>query len=107
MDEARALAHALCSSSVSCVSLLCSMSECFNVLVGCSHARGMWLGMRLVYAACAVAFVAGVTGAGCYCLKSLYAQTHNTLVRYEIIIFYCKQPATITLIYTQGMKQKA
>ena len=80
MDEARALVHALCSSNVCLVSLLCSMFEYFNVLVGCGHARGMQLSMRLVYTACAVAFVAGVTGARCYCPKLLYAHTHDTLV---------------------------
>ena len=90
MDEARALVHALCSSSVSCVSLLCSMFECFNVLVGCRHAGGKWLGTQPVYATCAVAFVAGVTSARCYCPKSLFAHTHDTLVQYEITILCCK-----------------
>ena len=55
----------------------CYMFECFNVLVGCKHAQGMQLGTRLVYAACAMAFAAGVTNAGCYCPKSLYAHTHT------------------------------
>ena len=38
MNEACALVHALCSSSVSHVSLLCSMFECFNVLVKYGYA---------------------------------------------------------------------
>ena len=73
MDEARALVRALCNSSVSRVSLLCSKFQCFNFLVGRGHARGMRLGTRLVYAACGVAFVAGVIGAGWHCPKTLYA----------------------------------
>ena len=73
MDEARALVHALCSSSVSCVSLLCSMFQCFDFLVGRGHARGMRLGIQLVYATCGLAFVVGVIGAGWRCLKTLYA----------------------------------
>ena len=77
MDEARALVHALCSNSVSHVSLLCCMLECFNVLVGCEHARGMQLGTQPMYAMCVVAFVVGVTGAGCFCPESLYVHTHN------------------------------
>ena len=60
MDEAHALVQALCSSSVSRISLLCSMFECFNVLVGCGHARGMRLATWPVYATRAVAFVADV-----------------------------------------------
>ena len=73
MDEARALVHALCNSSVSRVSLLCNMFQCFDFLVGRWHARGMWLGTQPVYAACGVAFVADVTGAGWRCPKTLYA----------------------------------
>ena len=57
MDEARALVRALCNSSVSRVSLLCSMFQCFDFLVGRGHARGMRLGTRPVYATCGVAFV--------------------------------------------------
>ena len=73
MDEARALVRALCNSSVSCVSLLCSMFQCFHFLVGRGHARGMQLGTRSVYAVCGVAFVASVTGARWRCPKTLYA----------------------------------
>ena len=73
MDEARALVRALCNSSVSRVSLLCSMFQCFDFLVGRGHARGMQLCTRPMYAACGVAFVAGVTGAGWRCPKTLYA----------------------------------
>ena len=64
MDETRTLVHALCSNSVSRISLLSSMFQCFNFLVGRRHARGMQLGTQLVYATCGVSFVAGVTGAG-------------------------------------------
>ena len=38
MDEARALVNALCNSRVSRVSLLCSMFQCFDFLVGRGHA---------------------------------------------------------------------
>ena len=79
MDEARALVHALCSSSVSRISLLCSMFECFNVLVGCRHAQGMRLSMRLVYATCGVAFISSVTGARWRCPKTCYI--HKQLTR--------------------------
>ena len=41
MDEARTLVRALCNSNVSRVSLLCSMFQCFDFLVGWGHARGM------------------------------------------------------------------
>ena len=78
MDEARAFGHALCNSSVSRVSLLCSMFQCFNFLVGRGHARGMRLGTWSVYAACGVAFVAGVTGAGWRCPKTLYARKQRS-----------------------------
>ena len=78
MDEARALVHALCSCNVSPVSLLCSMFQCFDFLVGRGHTRGMRLGTRLVYATCGVAFVAGVTGAGWRCPKTLYAHKQCT-----------------------------
>ena len=77
MDEARALVHALvhalCNSSMSRVSLLCSMFQCFDFLAGRGHARGMRRGTRPVYTACGVAFVASVTGAGWRCTKTLYA----------------------------------
>ena len=78
MDEARALVHALCSSNVSRVSLLCSMFQCFNFFVGWGHAQGMRLATRPVYAACGVAFVAGVTGARWRCPKRLYAHKQCT-----------------------------
>ena len=80
MDEAHALVRALCNSSVSRVSLLCSMFQCFDFLVGRGHVRGMWLGTRLVHATCGVAFVAGVTGAGWRCPKTLYAHKQCTRV---------------------------
>ena len=78
MDEACALVRALCNSSVSCMSLLCNMFQCFDFLVGRGHARGMQLGTRPVYAACGVTFVAGVTGAGWRCSKTLYAHKQRT-----------------------------
>ena len=78
MDEARALVHVLCSSNVSRVSLLCSMFQCFDFLVGRGHARGMQLGTRSVYTACGVAFVAGVPSAGWRCTKTLYAHKQRT-----------------------------
>ena len=78
MDEARTLVHALCCNSASRISLLCSMFQYFNFLVGCGHARGMQLGTRPVYAACGVAFIAGVSGAGWRCLKTLYAHKQCT-----------------------------
>ena len=62
------------NSSVSRVSLLYIMFQCFDFLAGRGHARGMRLGTRSVYAACGVAFVAGVTGAGWRCPKTLYAR---------------------------------
>ena len=74
MDEARALVRALCNSSVSRVSLLCSMFQCFHFLVKRGHARGMRLGTWPVYATCGVAFITGVTSAGWRCPKTLYAQ---------------------------------
>ena len=58
MDEARALVRSLCNSSVSRVSLLCSMFQCFDFLVGWEHAQGIRLGTWPMYAACGVAFVA-------------------------------------------------
>ena len=73
MDRAHALVRALSNSSVSRVSLLCSMFHCFDFLVGWGHAQGMRLGTQPVYAVCGVAFVAGVTGAGWRCPKTLYA----------------------------------
>ena len=78
MDEAHALVRALCNSSVSRVSLLCNMFQCFDFLVGRGHARGMQLSTQLVYAACGLAFVVGVTGAGWRCPKTLYAHKHRT-----------------------------
>ena len=89
MDEACALVLALCNSSVSCVSLLSSMFHCFHFLVGRGHARGMRLGTRPVYAACGVAFVAGVTGAGWCCPKTLYARKQRNAIK-QIILFCCK-----------------
>ena len=74
MDEAHALVRALWNSSVSHVSILCSMFQCFHFLVGWGHARGMRLGTRPVYAMCGMAFVAGVTGAEWCCPKALYAR---------------------------------
>ena len=64
-----------CATAVSPVPLLCSMFQCFDFLVGRGHARGMRPGTRPVYAACGVAFVAGVTGARWRCPKMLY--THK------------------------------
>ena len=78
MDEAQALVRALCTSSVSPVSLLCSMFQCFHFLVGREHAGGMQLGTWPVYAVCGMAFVAGVTGAGWRCPKTLYAHKQRT-----------------------------
>ena len=78
MEEARALVHALCSCSVSLVSLLCNMFQCFDFLVGQGHAPGMRLGTRSVYAACGVVFVAGITVAGWRCPKTLYAHKQHT-----------------------------
>ena len=78
MDEARILVHALCNSGVSHVSLLCSMFQCFDFLVGPGHVRGMQLGTRPMYTACGVAFVAGVTGARWRCPKTLYAHKQRT-----------------------------
>ena len=57
---------------------LCSMFECFNVLVGCRHAQGMQLCTQPVYAACSVAFIASVTGAGWRCPKTLYIHKQCT-----------------------------
>ena len=73
MDEARALVRALWNNSVSRVSILCSMFQCFHFLVGRGHARGMRLGTRPVYAACGVAFVPGVTSAA-WCCPKMYAR---------------------------------
>ena len=78
MDEAHALVCALCNCSVSPVSLLCSVFQCFDFLVGRGHARGMRLGTQPVYAACGVAFVACVTGAEWRCPKTLYAHKQCT-----------------------------
>ena len=78
MGEARALVYALCSCNVSFVSLLCSMFQCFDFLVGRGHAQGMQLGTRPVYGMCGVAFVAGVTGARWHCPKTLYAHKQRT-----------------------------
>ena len=89
MDEACALVLALCNSSVSCVSLLSSMFHCFHFLVGRGHARGMRLGTRPVYAACGVAFIASVTGAGWCCPKTLYARKQRNAIK-QIILFCCK-----------------
>ena len=87
MDEARALVRALCNSSVSRVSLLCSMFQCFHFLVGRGHARGMRLGTRPVYAACGVAFVADVTGAGWRCPQTLYAcKQRNDVIRNNTLL---------------------
>ena len=80
MDKAHALVHTLCSSSASCLLLLCRMFQCFNFLVGRGHAQGMRLDTRPVYAECGVAFVAGVTGAGWRCPKTLYAPKQCTRV---------------------------
>ena len=56
---------------VPCATAVCLVCRyfvaCFNVSIswlGGGHARGMWLGTQRVYAACGVAFVVGVTGAG-------------------------------------------
>ena len=89
MDKACALVLALCNSSVSCVSLLSSMFHCFHFLVGWGHARGMRLGTRPVYAACGVAFIASVTGAGWCCPKTLYARKQRNAIK-QIILFCCK-----------------
>ena len=78
MDDARALVHALCNSNVSRVSLLCSIFQCFDFLVGWGHARGMQFGTQLVCATCGVAFVASVTGARWHCPKTLYANKQHT-----------------------------
>ena len=78
MDEARALVRALCNSNVSRVSLLCSMFQCFDFLVGRGHAQGMRLGTWPVYAVCGVAFVVGVTGAGWCCPKTLNGHKQHT-----------------------------
>ena len=78
MDEARALVHALCSSSVSRVSLLCIMFQWFDFLVGRGHARGIQFRTWSVCATCGMAFVAGVTGAGWRCPKTLYAHKQRT-----------------------------
>ena len=78
MDEARALVRSLCSNSVSRVLFLCNMFQCFDFLVGWGHARGMRIGTWPVYTTSGVAFVAGVTGAGLYCPKTLYAHKHRS-----------------------------
>ena len=87
MDKARALVRALCNSSVSRVSLLCSMFECSDFLVGQGHARGMRLGTWLVYATCGVAFVAGVTSVGWRCPKTLYTcKQRNGVIQHNILL---------------------
>ena len=77
-DEARALVRALCNSSVSHMSLLCSMFQCFDFLVGQGHVWGMRLGTRPVYTASGMAFVAGITSTGWRCPKTLYAHKQRT-----------------------------
>ena len=87
MDEACTLVRALCNSNVSRVSSLCSMFQCFHFLVGRGHAQGIRLGTWPVYAACGVAFVAGVTGAGWRCPKTLYARKQcNGVIRNNILL---------------------
>ena len=86
MDEAHALVRALCNSSVSRVSLLCNMFS-VHFLVGRGHARGIGLGTWPVYAACGVAFVAGVTGARWHCPKTLYAcKQCNGVIQNNILL---------------------
>ena len=105
MDKVRTLVRALCDSSVSRLSLLCSMFQCFHFLVGQGHARGMRLGTRLVYAACGVAFVAGVTGAGLCCPKTLYARKQcNGVIQNNTLLL---QIASNTHARVRGMKGKA
>ena len=105
MDEAHALVRALCNSNVSRVSLLCSMFQCFDFLVGWGHARGMQLDTRLVYAACGVAFVAGFTGAGWRCPKTLYAHKHcsGAIQNNNLLL----QIASNNHARLQGRKEKA
>ena len=105
MDEAHALVHALCNSSVSRVSLLCSSFQCFDFLVGRGHARGMRLGTQLVYAACGMTFVASVTGAGWRCPKTLYAhkQCTGAIQNNNLLL----QIASNKHAHLQGMKRKA
>ena len=87
MDEVRTLVCALCNSNVYRVSLLCSVFRCFHFLVGWEHAQGMRLGTRPMYAACGVAFGAGVTGAGWRCPKTLYARKQcNGVIRNNTLL---------------------
>ena len=105
MDEACALVHALCNGSVPRVSFLCSMFQSFDFLIGQGHARGMQLGTRLVYAVYGVAFVAGVTGAGWRCPKTLYAhKQHIGAIQNNNLLL---QIASNKQTHLQGMKGKA
>ena len=104
MDGVRALVRASCNSSVSRVSLLFSMFQCFDFLVGRGHARGMRLGTRPMYAVCGVAFVAGVTGAGWRCPKTLYAHKQCTgAIRKNNLLLQISSNKCARL---QGMKGK-
>ena len=105
MKEVRALVHALCNNNVSRVSLLCSMFQCFDFLVGQGHERGMWLGTRPMHAVCGVAFVVGVTGLGWRCPKTLYAhkQCIGAIQKNNILL----QIASNKHAHLRGMKGKA
>ena len=104
MDEARALVRALWNSSVSRVSILCSMFRCFHFLVGRGHGRGMRLGTRLVYTTCGVAFVPGVTNAAWCCPKTYACKQRNGVIQNNTLLL---QIASNKHGPVRGMKRKA
>ena len=104
MDEARALVRALWNSSVSRVSILCSMFQCFHFLAGRGHARGMRLGTRPVYATCGVAFVPGVTSAAWCCPKTYARKQRNGVIQNNTLLL---QIASNNHALVRGMKGKA
>ena len=104
MDEAHALVRALWNSSVSHVSILCSMFQCFHFLVGRGHARGMRLGTWPVYAMCGVAFVPGVTNAAWRCPKRYTRKQRNGVIQNNTLLL---QIASNNHAPVRGMKGKA
>ena len=103
MDEAHALVRALWNSSVSRVSILYSMFQCFHFLVGRGHARGMRLGTRPVYDTCGVAFVPGVTSAAWCCPKTYTRKQCNGVIQNNTLLL---QIASNKHAPARGIKRK-